>query len=59
MQWDDRADLKLYLLILRAQGPDLKVNCESLARAFGQGVTPEAVKHRVGRIRAKGDAGSG
>ncbi|MCJ1267097.1 hypothetical protein MMC22_006982 [Lobaria immixta] len=49
MQWGNEADLQLFKILLKTH--EVKVDYKVLAEAMGNGITPKAITHRIGRIR--------
>ncbi|MCJ1336478.1 choline dehydrogenase 7 [Bachmanniomyces sp. S44760] len=59
MNWDEKADAKLFAYVLKLH--DIKVNYPALAEAMGSDCTPKAITHRIAKIKSslKDGANSG
>ncbi|MCJ1462304.1 hypothetical protein MMC07_000904 [Pseudocyphellaria aurata] len=50
MQWGNEADVQLFKILLKTH--DVKIDYKVLAEGMGNGITPKAITHRIGKIRS-------
>ncbi|EGD92680.1 hypothetical protein TESG_00252 [Trichophyton tonsurans CBS 112818] len=54
--WDDKLDAKLLFAIISTSAP--KINYEAVAKIISNDCTPNAIWHRLARIKLKADEGN-
>ncbi|KAF3891585.1 hypothetical protein GTR04_1941 [Trichophyton interdigitale] len=54
--WDDKLDAKLLFAIISTSAP--KINYEAVAKIISNDCTPNAIRHRLARIKLKADEGN-